>query len=47
MHLPAGLSGMCVRECVKGQSDHTEADLTHGWGDGGKPPVKECKAPGV
>ena len=47
MHLSAGLSGMCVRECVKGQSDHTETDLTHGWGDGDEPPLKECKVAGV
>ena len=47
MYLSAGFSCVCVRECVEGQSDHKKADLTHGWGDGDKPPLKERKASGV
>ena len=47
MYLSAGLSGMCVRKCIKGQGDHAKTNLTHGWGDGGEPPVKEREASGV
>ena len=47
MHLPAGISGMRMREKEPRKSHYQKAYPSIREGDGGKQTVKKCEAEGI